>query len=401
VTRKGGVRAAISGWRRAVRAAMAFALAGALAACSLVSPGPPAGERPSPSPRPDGGYYRAVGGTLVDSRGRQVLLSGVAWFGLETSTCAPHGLRERNWQDMLHQMKAAGFNVLRLPFSNQLLDHGKCVPQGIDYSKNPDLKGLNGLALLDRLIQGAGRQGLEVILDRHGPMAGMRPELWYTDQVPESRWISDWTSLARRYKGDPTVIGADLSNEPHGAATWGDGNLRTDWRLAAERAGNAILTANPDLLILVQGVQFYHDDQYWWGGNLEGARQYPVRLTHPDKLVYAPHDYGPGISSQDWFRSPAYPRNLPQVWDTHWGYLPQLGATVVMGEFGGSSVGEDPEGTWQRALVGYLNGQNMGSLYWAWNGDSTDTSGILQRDWKSLNQGELRLLHPTQPGPPG
>jgi endoglucanase len=49
--------------------------------------------------------------------------------------------------------------------------------------------------------------------------------------------------LARRYKGNPAVVGADLSNEPHGAATWGDDNLATDWRLAAERGGNAILAS--------------------------------------------------------------------------------------------------------------------------------------------------------------
>ena len=69
----------------------------------------------------------------------------------------------------------------------------------------------------------------------------------------------------------------------------GDGNPKTDWRLAAERAGNAILAANPDWLILVEGVEKYNNDWYWQGGNLAGARQYPVRLSHPDKLVYSPH----------------------------------------------------------------------------------------------------------------
>ena len=43
--------------------------------------------------------------------------------------------------------------------------------------------------------------------------------------------------LARRYLGNDTVIGFDLHNEPHGSATWGDNNTATDWRLAAERAG--------------------------------------------------------------------------------------------------------------------------------------------------------------------
>ena len=40
------------------------------------------------------------------------------------------------------------------------------------------------------------------------------------------------------------VIGADLHNEPHSPACWGCGDPNTDWRLAAERAGNAILSVN-------------------------------------------------------------------------------------------------------------------------------------------------------------
>ena len=43
--------------------------------------------------------------------------------------------------------------------------------------------------------------------------------------------------LAQHYRGNDTVVGADLYNEPHSPATWGDGNPATDWHLAAETAG--------------------------------------------------------------------------------------------------------------------------------------------------------------------
>jgi endoglucanase len=42
----------------------------------------------------------------------------------------------------------------------------------------------------------------------------------------------------------------------------------TDWRLAAERAGNAVPAANPDWLITVEGIDCYSGDCYWRGGNL-------------------------------------------------------------------------------------------------------------------------------------
>ena len=81
-------------------------------------------------------------------------------------------------------------------------------------------------------------------------------QLWYipgSTVYTQQAWINDWVALAQRYAGNPTVIGADLHNEPHGIATWGDGNPATDWRLAAEAAGNAILAANPELAHLRRG----------------------------------------------------------------------------------------------------------------------------------------------------
>ena len=369
-----------------------------LPATALVRPA--AAQTDSSSPTPLRAPLHTEGGGLVDADGQPVQLTGVNWFGMETRTFAPHGLWARNYRDMLDQMAQAGFNTIRLPYSNQLFDAGS-TPQGIDFQKNPDLKGLTGLEIMDRIVAEAGQRGMFVILDRHRPNADAQSDLWYTDSVPESRWIDDWVMLATRYRGNPTVIGADLHNEPHGAASWGDGNPRTDWRLAAERAGNAILTANPDWLILVEGVEHTGNDWYWWGGNLSGARDAPVRLSEPDKLVYSAHDYGPGVYGQQWFSAPDFPNNLPRVWDAHWGYLQREGvAPVLVGEFGGRSVGSDREGVWQHALLDYLKASKVSYTYWAWNPDSGDTGGILEDDWTTLDQRKLAMLSADQaPGP--
>jgi endoglucanase len=296
---------------------------------------------------------------------------------------------------MLNQMAQLGFNTVRLPYSNQLFDAAS-VPTGINYSINPDLRGLKGLALMDQIIAGASKAGLCVILDQHRPDAYGQSELWYTSAVPESRWISDWTMLAQHYKGNSTVIGADLHNEPHGKATWGDGNQATDWRLAAERAGNAVESVNPDWLIFVEGIESYHGDYYWWGGNLEGAKQYPVQLAHEEKLVYSAHDYGPDIWVQSWLKGPDYPHNLPSVWQTHWAYL-QTGniAPVYLGEFGGAMT-DKAEVAWQTTLVNFLSQQRIGYTYWSWNPDSGDTGGLLKYDWKTVDQARIDILRTYQ-----
>jgi len=343
------------------------------------------------------GPLRADRGKLVDLNGQEVRLTGVNWFGFETESCAPYGLATRSWQSMLDQIKSSGFNTIRLPYSNQLIDGDGCSPKGINYAKNPDLKGLKGLPLMDKIVDGAASRGLMVVLDRHRPNASAQSELWYTDKVPEARWIEDWTMLAQHYRDNPAIVGADLHNEPHGSATWGDGNPRTDWRLAAERAGNAILKVNPDWLVIVEGVEVYKNDYYWWGGNLMGAGRYPVRLSSPDKLVYSAHDYGPELYLQPWFKAKNFPQNLPQVWNKHWGYLPsRSGVPVLLGEFGGRSVGNDKAGQWQRRLVAYLKETGTSYTYWSWNPNSGDTGGILQDDWKTANQSKLDVLSAYQ-----
>ncbi len=344
------------------------------------------------TPKPTSGPLHTKKGQIVDDSGRVVHLTGINWFGMETGYFAPEGLDVRNWQDMLDQMVLAGFNTIRFPFSSQFLDDPTSLPQHINYNLNPDLKGLHGLSLLDKLIQGAKLRGLKVILDRHRPSAADQTPLWYTDQYPESRWIADWVMLAKHYRGNDTVIGADLHGEPHGPATWGNGDPKNDWRLASERAGDAILKANPDWLIIVEGIEQYGGGLYWWGGNLQGAGKYPVRLSRPDKLVYSAHDYGPDVYPQAWFHAANFPQNLVSIWQQHWAYLQLNGiAPVLVGEFGASSV-NDTEGTWLRNLMSFLKAHGFSYAYWAWNPDSTDTGGLLLPDWVTLDQQKLSIL---------
>ncbi len=191
-------------------------------------------------------FLHTDGQRIVDANGNLVIITGLSWFGLETENYALHGLWARNLESFLDLVVELGFNTIRIPYSNQLFDPDS-VPNGINYDLNPDLESLNGLEIMDRIVAGAGERGVKIILDRHRPDSHAQSELWYTPQYSEERWISDWVMLAERYAGDDTVIGVDLHNEPRGQATWGSDDAATDWRLAAERAGNAILEVNPNL----------------------------------------------------------------------------------------------------------------------------------------------------------
>jgi endoglucanase len=336
--------------------------------------------------------------TIVDATGQSVLLRGVNWFGIETEMHAPHGLWKRDYKEMLAQIKSLGYNLIRLPYSVQSLRASNVT--GVDYSigSNQELQGKSPLEVMDFIIQEAQRQGLLVLLDSHRLNDQRIPELWYGDGFTEGDWIDTWTMLATRYKNYSNVIGADLKNEPHGQASWGTNNQATDWRLAAERAGNAILAVNPNWLIVVEGVEKNVPGQklanHWMGANLEGVDRFPVRLSRANKLVYSPHEYGPGVFNQPWFSESSFPKNLSSRWETGWNYIASKGiAPILIGEFGGRQIDDNSkEGVWQRQLVDYIRQKNLSFAYWSWNPNSDDTGGILQDDWLSVEAPKQDLL---------
>ncbi len=330
------------------------------------------------------------GSQIIDSAGSTVLLRGVNWFGLETELHAPNGLRERDYKQMLAQIKSLGYNIIRLPFSLQTLRSTNVG--GITYSlgNNRDFQGKTPQQVMDLIVQEAGRQGLMILLDCHRLNDQRIPELWYGDGYTEADWINTWVSLATRYRYQPNVIGADLKNEPHGQASWGTNNQATDWRLAAERVGNAILTRNPNWLIVVEGVEKNVPGQrltgHWWGGNLEGVKNYPIRLIARQKVVYSPHEYGPSVFNQPWFLASDFPKNLSRRWETGFAYIvSQNIAPILITEFGGRGVDRSSkEGIWQNSLVDYIGQKRMSFTYWCWN-PGTRTGGILKEDWRSVD----------------
>ncbi len=290
-----------------------------------------------------------------------MILQGVNWFGFETANHAPHGLWTRDYKDMLAQIASLGFNTVRLPFSLEALR--STDTSGIDYGggRNAALAGKTPQQVMDIIIDEAAARGLMVILDNHSQADdGFMFDLWYGQAgFTEADWLNTWQTLATRYANRPNVIGADLKNEPHGSATWGTGGP-TDWRRAAELAGNAVLAKAPHWLVFVEGIEGpvaggQQLDRHWWGGNLEGVRNHPVRLSIPHRVVYSPHEYGPGVYAQPWFSSPDMAAILADRWSKGFGYISEGGiAPIFVGEFGAKNVDLDTvEGRWIRQFADY------------------------------------------------
>jgi endoglucanase len=349
-------------------------------------------------------FLSTSGSQIVDSRGKQVRLAGITWFGGEIPTTnTPQGTWKRPWADIVDQVVDLGYNTIRLPYRDEMLSP-KARTGDIDFELNPDLEGLSPIEVFDRIIEYAGERGLRVILVRAMSEDFQKNGLWFNKKVPEERWIANLTALAKRYQGNPAVIGIELSNVPYDKVSaeegpcWGCADADRDWKSAAERAGSAVQRANSDWLIFVQGVEWSRDTGLGSpGGNLSGVTADPVRLDQPGKLVYTTNDYGPSFLEQDWFKDPELPGNLPAHWDAQWGYLVDSEiAPVMVAEFG-ATLNDPRDEVWMRTLLDYLGSGPSGVsfAFYALNPNDFGTEGLWKDDWKSINQAKQEILEPV------
>ncbi|MEU9699616.1 cellulase family glycosylhydrolase [Streptomyces sp. NPDC047981] len=215
----------------------------------------------------------------------------------------PIGLDRVPLPTLLADFRALGLNSIRLPFSNEMLRATAPVPDAA-VAANPQLRGKNPLQVFDAVVAALTDGGFAVVLNNHTVTTRWccgvdGNERWNSSGQSTARWADDWVFMAKRYRANPRVVGADLYNEVR-RDVWDDPNWglgdNHDWHAAAQEAGDRILAeANPDLLIVVEGIN-------WQGIPVDGFPHgrptlAPVRtLSHTlavsGKLVYSAHFYG-------------------------------------------------------------------------------------------------------------
>ncbi|EEY56199.1 endoglucanase, putative [Phytophthora infestans T30-4] len=353
-------------------------------------------------------FEAARGGVRLD--GKLFFLKGASFFGMESDICVLHGLwggpDSTTLATVAQLLRSNGFNLVRIPLAVAAVANNIEVDRYKMGNETALLKAFEGkelhyLDVLDYVIHELERHDLLVLLDAHVMQpAGAITPLWYDEGqgCPETVVEQMWTTLASRYKSQWNVLGADLNNEPHGEATWGSGDIKTDWRLAAMRLADKVLTVCSHWLIFVEGVQSTscdtgHEMPCFWGEDLQAAGQHPVELCVDNRLVYCPHTYGPAVSWQPYFNAEDFPANMPRIWDTHFGFLKQqTEVPLVIGEWGGRH--ENPQDwTWQTRFAEYTQQIGVsGVIFWCVNPNGGDTDGLLCADWRTPNTHAFQLL---------
>jgi endoglucanase len=135
-------------------------------------------------------------------------------------------------------------------------------------------------------------------------------------------------------------------------------------------------------------------DCTWWGGQIAGAKDYPVTLSVANRVVYSAHEYDNGVYNQTWFSDPTFPANMDALYDKWWGYLAKGNiAPVLVGEFG-TLLNDSQDGVWLSHLMSYMNTNGISWTFWCLNPNSGDTGGILTDDWVTVNTAKQAYLSP-------
>ncbi|MEJ0060691.1 MAG: cellulase family glycosylhydrolase [Terricaulis sp.] len=348
------------------------------------------------------------GPRIVDQSGTRVRLVSVNWFGAESGSFVVGGLDKQAIAQIARTIRAGGFNSVRLPWSNEMVETNPVI-EARYLSANPDLVGKTALEVFDAVIDGLGREGLLVILDNHRSRGDWCCDeehgdgLWHTPAFPESAWLADWREMAERYQNRPNVIAAELRNEIRPdpsqglTPTWGGADPRTDWRAAAMRGGEVVLSVAPHWLIIVGGLRYQED--------LIDVRSAPILLSVQNRVVYAAHDYA-------WWRTPAEladPAAFAAGSQRRWGYILSPGqnytAPVYVSEWGGcvqpSAQGQPcpaDRAAYFYAFAQYAQASGIDYAYWPLNGTQSagynrtegapESYGLLDATWSRYANAE-------------
>lgn len=365
------------------------------------------------------------GDMIVDMNGNPVWLTGVSWFGYNTGTNIFDGCWSCSMKEALESIADHGFNLLRIPISAELLLNwrdGVYPKANYNTSTNSDLEGKNSLEIFEYALSICKDNGLKVMLDIHScktDAMGHNMPLWYTDDFTATQYFEAVSWMAERWGNDDTIVAYDLKNEPHGAgnedvrAVWNDTNNPSNWKAAAEKAGNIILDVNPHALIVIEGIQIYpkdigsnnfismnEDDYYnsWWGGNLRAVRDYPIDFGSEalnKQVVYSPHDYGPAVYQQPWFYEGfSYDSLKKDYWYDSWLYIDdEKIAPLLIGEWGGFMSGDNL--TWMTYMRELIANYQLNHTFWCFNANSGDTGGLVLDDFTTWDNEKYEFVKPV------
>jgi endoglucanase len=260
---------------------------------------------------------RVWGSEIVDTEGGSVRLRGVCvggWMNMENFINGypgdESGVRRAaaevlgpakaeflfdRWLDHFFSqedaafLKRCGANVVRLPLNYR---HFEADADPYRYLEK-------GFGRLSRAVEACARAGLYVIFDLHS-VQGWQNTDWHCDNSSrhsyiwkhphfQERFVALWREIARRFRGNSTVAGYNLMNEPVTGAPAGrfTAKYQTDWDVfnrLYRRTVEAVREVDRDHIIFLEGDYF-------------STRFSKLDPPFAPNLVYSSHNYSPAATN--------------------------------------------------------------------------------------------------------
>lgn len=171
-------------------------------------------------------------------------------FGVAAQQALLKGYQQ-NWITTadLDNIKAAGFNTVRVP-----VWWGQFYP--LDNVSNAGWRA-DAFDMLDWLVNACAQRGLYVVIVMHGVVGGQSTSDTTGQANSNSYWNNAnnqgntgfmWWQIANHYKGNPTVAGYDLLNEPTGAPN------SAAVISAYDSLYSTVRSADPDHIVYIEGT---------------------------------------------------------------------------------------------------------------------------------------------------
>ncbi|MEM1270745.1 MAG: cellulase family glycosylhydrolase [Bacteroidota bacterium] len=275
----------------------------------------------------DTGFFRTDGPEIVGPDGTPVVLRGIGlggWLmpeGYMLHIAAPDGGSPRTIRAQIEDLIGEAdtdrfFEIYRANYVNEK-DIAAIAEWGFDHIRLPFHYRLffdpetetfdeDGFALLDTFLEWCRLHELYVILDMHAAPGAQSEHniadsdgvarLW-TEPVPyQDQTVAIWAEIARRYAGEPLIIGYDLINEP----VTPEGITGFDLRALYERITEAVRAVDTNHILFIEGNYF--------------ATHFPELIPpFDDNMVYAFHKYwnGPTLDSIQYLLDIRAQTNVP------------------------------------------------------------------------------------------
>jgi len=194
----------------------------------------------------------------------------------------------------------------------------------------------SALAHLDRLLPVCREVGIHVVVDLHTPPGGRDASSEcriFKEKRFQDAFLAVWEKIARRYRGNPTVWGYDLVNEPvEGVVPEG----LMDWRTLATATAKKVRAVDSEHAIIIEPGPW---------GSVEGLEWFqPIDVPG---IVYSVHMYQPfRFTHQGIYNNPSDVSYPGQIDGKHWDkdqlraalrpaveYQRDYGVHIYLGEF--------------------------------------------------------------------